>query len=183
MAAVKHAIRERRPAPAAAAALRALPLLLMLATSPAMGEERRNWFNDPFAQATRGLAACPVPEGPLLTEDEMRRQSHQRVERGTSCWLAKKCDEPNAYGDDARLNATVVAALSSDRRLQDTSLWVITQRRFVLVQGCIQNAAQKQVVVDAVRRLPGVEHVVDELLIGTRGGPPYRVSAATSKWN
>src|SRR6266702_2903585 len=64
------------------------------ASAPA---ERRNWFDDPFVQATHGLPACPVPDPPLLTEAEMQHETHWRAERGTSCYRSGRCRLPNAY--------------------------------------------------------------------------------------
>jgi hypothetical protein len=150
---------------------------ILTATASAQAPERRNWFNDPFEQATHGLAACPVPEGPLQTEAEQRRDAHYRIERGTTCWLANKCEEPNAYRHDHEINAAAVAALRAEPRLRNTSLWTITQRKFVLVQGCVQNPAQVRLLVDTVKAVARVEHVVDELLVGRRGKPPYAVAS------
>ena len=83
--------------------------------------EKQNWFDDPFFQVASGMRNCPVPEGPLLTAEERRAQRHSRLERGTSCWLAGRCADSNAY-------------------------------------------------------LPDVEVVLPELMIGTRGHPPYAVA-------
>lgn len=146
------------------------------ALAPAAGQERRNWFNDPFAQATRGLARCPVPEEPLLTEAEMRASAHARTERGTRCWQEKKCDSPNAYKYDARINENVVDRLAGDPRFQDSSVWVQSQRAFVFLKGCVRSEKQRREMIGAVGALPRVERVVDELLLGTRGKPPYEVA-------
>lgn len=143
-------------------------------------EERRNWFDDPFEQATSGMRGCPAPDGPLLTESEQRREAHARIERGTSCWLAGKCDAPNAYRSDLAINAAAAARLRAEPRLHDTSLWTITQRRFVFVQGCVRSRAQIGLIFAAVKADPRVDHVGDELLIGTQGKPPYTSSAAAA---
>jgi hypothetical protein len=142
----------------------------------AAAQERRNWFNDPFAQATSGLPGCPVPAGPLMTEAEMRRDSHYRLNRGTTCWLEKKCEEPNAYARDPQINQAVVAAITADRRFADTSVWVITLRKFVFLQGCVRARTQIAQLLELVRRVPRVEYAGDELIVGTRGKPPYRVA-------
>lgn len=146
---------------------------VLMSTAFAQAPERRNWFNDPFEQATHGLAGCPVPEGPLQTEAEQKREAHYRIERGTTCWLAKKCEEPNAYLRDHEINAAAVAALRADSRLRNTSLWTITQRKFVFVQGCVHDRSQRSLIVDTLKGVARVEHVVDELLVGSRGKPPY----------
>lgn len=154
-------------------ATRLLFAVLLAVSAAAPAQERRNWFNDPFERATAGLPGCPVPQGPLLTEAEQKREAHYRIERGTTCWLAKKCDEPNAYKRDPEINAAAAAAIRADPTLRDTSVWVITQRKFVFVQGCVRARAQIKRIAAAVRADPRVEYVGDEVLIGTRGKPPY----------
>jgi len=141
----------------------------------AAGEERRNWFDDPFSQATHGLQHCPVPEGPLMTEQEMRTESHSRAERGTRCWLEKKCDSPSAYKYDKPINENATTRLSGDPRFKDSTVWVRTLRGFVFLQGCVHSEKQKQQIIGAVGALPRVERVLDEMQVGTKGKPPYRL--------
>jgi hypothetical protein len=64
--------------------LLAAAALTLLATARWGGRRRQNWYNDPFAQAAHGHSHCPVAQDPLLTQDEMRQQAHERVERGIS---------------------------------------------------------------------------------------------------
>jgi hypothetical protein len=156
------------------AGARRLALLLLLVAAPAAAEERRNWFDDPFAAATRGLPACPAPRGPMLTEAERLKESHLRAERGTSCWLEKKCEKPNAYLYDRDINAAVVRALAADPRFAGTRVWVTTQRRFVFLQGCVRDRAQVRALIDAAARVPNVDRVLDELQVGTGANTPYR---------
>lgn len=150
----------------------ALALLGACAAAP----ERRNWFDDPFEPATRGQPDCPVPEGPRYTEAEMRAQAHYRAERGTSCWLAGTCPDSNAYRRDPETNARVVAAMRADARFAATSVWVTTQRRFVYLQGCLRDPAQRDALTALTRAQAGVELVIDELMIGTQGPAPYAVA-------
>jgi crotonobetainyl-CoA:carnitine CoA-transferase CaiB-like acyl-CoA transferase len=42
-------------------------------------EARTNAFNDPCEQVTSALTGRPVPEGPLLTPAEARRETHWRA--------------------------------------------------------------------------------------------------------
>jgi hypothetical protein len=151
-----------------------LLLLIVSLAASAVADERRNWFDDPFVQATRGLPRCPVPDGPLMTEADMRLESHARAERGTRCWLDKKCDSPNAYKYDKPINENVATRLGGDPRFKDSSVWVRTLRGFVFLQGCVRSNAQKQQMLGAVGALPRVERVIDELQLGTGGKPPYR---------
>jgi len=153
-----------------------LVTLLLAALAPATAQERRNWFDDPFAQATRGLPGCPLPLGPLLTTHEMRTQAHQRAERGTRCWQEGRCASPNAYADDAAINTAAVRALRAAPQFAGTQLWLTTQRRFVFVQGCVRDRAQIARVIALLRSVPQVEYVGDELMVGTNGKPPYETT-------
>ena len=128
----------RRPWPVTACAA----LALSACAAPPSGEALQfNPFGDPFLQATSGRA-CPVPRGPAYTEAQRHQEAHYRVERGTSCWLAGQCSETNAYRYDARIADAVVPALRADAGLRATAIWVIAQRRFVYLQGCVGDAAQ-----------------------------------------
>lgn len=150
-------------------------LALALAPAPALGaEERRNWFDDPFSAATQGLPACPAPLGPLMTEAERLKESHARAERGTSCWLRKKCEQPNAYLYDRGIHDAVVKAIAADRRFANTRVWVTTQRRFVFLQGCVRDRAQIAALIALAKGVPDVEMVLDELQVGTGQRTPYR---------
>lgn len=136
-------------------------------------EERRNWFDDPFGAATRGLPACPAPRGPLLTEAEKLKESHARAERGTSCWLRKMCERPNAYLYDRGIHDAVIKAIGADRRFAGTSVWVTTQRRFVFLHGCVRDRAQVKALVQVAAGVKDVERVLDELQVGTGAETPY----------
>jgi hypothetical protein len=140
--------------------------------------ERRNWFDTPFGPAVTGLAPCPQPEGPLITEAEMRQLAHGRIERGTSCWLAKKCEDSNAYRRDSEIQQRVVDAIRSDRTLARSSIWVTTERRWITLQGCLQAPALRAALIDKVRRVDGVEEVFDQLIVGTRERPRWKVDPA-----
>lgn len=137
--------------------------------------EKKNWFGDPFFQVSSGLAACPVPEGPLLTQDEARAVEHWRVERGTSCYEAGKCRLPNAYLYDKELAAPVAAALAAVPGVQAGSVWVTIQRRWVFLQGCVTTPQQITALQQAAQAVPDVEIVVPMLLVGTTGKPRYDV--------
>jgi hypothetical protein len=113
------------------------------ATAEADSIIRKNWFSDPFFQVRAGVARCPVPRGPLLTEAEMKSESHSRVERGTSCWMAGKCARPNAYLYDAALAKTVHARFDHSEAFKDASLWITIKRKFVWVEGCVAAGADR----------------------------------------
>jgi hypothetical protein len=125
-----------------------------------------NPFNDPFVLATAGRA-CPTPRGPAYTETQRNQEAHYRIERGTSCWLAGQCSEPNAYRYDARIADAAVAALRADAALADSSLWVIAERRFVYLQGCTRDAAQAARAEAIVKAVPDVQVVIPSISVGT----------------
>ncbi len=121
---------------------------------------------DPFAQATRGYAACPETKPPLVTPERMRIIAHERAERGTTCALEGKCEPGGAYRRDPEINERVRAALAADRRFADTSVWVTTTRKFVTLNGCVRTKAQRRALVAFVQTVPGVERVLDKTRIG-----------------
>ena len=61
--------------------------LLLSACDVQADEIVRNWFNDPFFQVRAGIASCPMPPGPYVTEEQRLKETHYRSERGTRCWL------------------------------------------------------------------------------------------------
>ena len=82
------------------AAVRVLGMLLVALSGSSMAlpqEERANFFGDPFLQVTSGIADCPQQQGPMITQAEMRAQSHGRIERGTSCFRSGRCRLRNSY--------------------------------------------------------------------------------------
>jgi hypothetical protein len=152
--------------------------LLALACAAAVANpEKKNWFDDPFFQVSSGARGCPVPEGPLYTAEERGTQMHARLERGTSCWLEGRCSDSNAYRYDKRIAPKVQAALGAVPGLQRSSVWAVIQRRWVYLQGCVPSRAMALQLERAARAVPDVELVVDDLMVGTRGKPPYPVAS------
>lgn len=143
-------------------------VLTCFATDPLVAAERRNWFDTPFDQAVAGAADCPRPEGPLITADEMRQRAHGRIERGTSCWLAKKCEDSNVYRRDPEIQARVLQVIRSEPLSAHSSIWVTTERRYITLQGCVDSARVRRVIVERVRKTDGVDEVFDQLIIGRR---------------
>ena len=139
-------------------------------------EPRRNYFDDPFVQATAGIANCPVPEGPLITLQEMRAQAHGRVDRGTTCFRSGRCRLPNSYQYDRELVPRVRQRLASDERFASSSVWLTGQRRWIYLQGCVATQEQADTMERAVREVDDVEAVIPELMVGTHGNPRYRVA-------
>jgi osmotically-inducible protein OsmY len=131
-----------------------------------VGDERRNWYDDPFAQATHGYVRCPAAQGPLLTQEEMRQQAHERVERGTSCWLEGQCEPGGAYKRDPEINERVRGLLAGDPRFRGTSVWLTTQAAFVTVEGCVRTRAQQRQLIALIAAQSGVRCVIDRTSVG-----------------
>lgn len=163
-----------RAAALAATALLAVPAALAQADAPRL----LNPFNDPFLQATAGRP-CAAPLGPAYTEAERRVEAHSRAERGTSCWLAGLCAEPNAYRYDAGNAIAAAAALRRDPALAGTTIWLTAQRRFVYLEGCVADLAQARRAEALVKALADVDRVIPALALpGER--PPYALAGAAS---
>ena len=123
-------------------------------------------FNDPFVQVTSGLADCPKQEGPRITLEQMRAESHWRAERGTSCFRSGRCRLLNAYLSDREIIPRVKQAIEVDGRFANTSLWVEGQRRWVWLKGCAASADQSTEIVRLVRNIDDVDAVINQLTVG-----------------
>jgi hypothetical protein len=177
---VTSATTRSRPRARAAAALLAA-LSLSLPGRAADGDEpRSNFFNDPFVQATHAIAACPVAEGPLVTAAEARAQSHIRVEKGTTCYYWGRCRLPNGYLYDKEIVPRVVRFITLDERFANSTIWVLGQRRWIYLKGCVASAEQASELEREVRLIDDVEAVINELMVGTSGKPPYPVARPLS---
>lgn len=143
------------------------------AAAEADNATRKNWFNDPFFQVRSSVSHCPTPRGPLLTETEMKSESHSRVERGTSCWMAGKCAQPNAYLYDTALAKSIQARFDKSEAFKDASLWITVKRKFVWVEGCVTSGADKNRLETFVQSEPDVERVIVNVTTDEPGKPPY----------
>ena len=140
-------------------------LAVALAAGVCAAQERANFFNDPFEQATSGIRSCPVPDGPLITRQEMLAQTHGRAERGTSCYQAGRCRLPNAYLYDPDIVARSKKAMLADGRFGGTSVWLLGQRRWVWLQGCVRTKAEAESLERLIRSIDDVENVMNELKV------------------
>ena len=153
-----------------------LVLSVALSIGAAGAQERRNWFDDPFVQVTAGLPGCPVPAPPGLTEEEMRAQAHVRAQHGTSCYRVGRCRLPNSYLYDKELIPRVVQYLRMDGRFDDTSVWVLGERRLVTLMGCVRTREQADAMEKAVLLVDDVMGVANFLGVGTVAAPRYRTA-------
>ena len=159
-----------------------LSLLATFAVSSASAQQgasvpaRTNAFNDPFVQVTRAIPDCPVPEGPLYTEAEVRELAHVRSQHGGSCHRVGRCRLPNSYLYDAEIIPRVQRYLQQDGRFDDTSVWVLGERRLVTLMGCVQSQTQSDTLEKAVWLVDDVMGVINLLQVGTaRDGVRYPV--------
>jgi BON domain len=151
--------------------------LLIASTTPAPAhaqEPRKNVFDDPFAQATSSIKNCPAPQPPGFTEAEIAREAHIRVEKGTTCWYRGRCLLPNAYKYDKLINEAVVRAITVRPEFAATSVWVASERRIVYLKGCVASAEQKKALVAVAGETETVDAVIDQLMVGSEGTPPYK---------
>jgi hypothetical protein len=161
----------------------AAALLLALGSPARAADALQNWFGDPFFQVTAALPDCPLPAGPFTDEADRRVQAHRRLEKGTTCWLAKECDRPNAYAYDADIASAIRSAFNpppGERPpFADTTLWVTVQGRVVYVEGCARDAADAIRIETFVRALPHVQQATAILRTDPTARPPYKTRPAT----
>lgn len=160
-----------------------LTCLVFCATCAAQDkQERKNWFNDPFFQISAGVPSCPAPLGPMITAAERNAEAHYRVERGTSCWMEGKCSKPNSYLYDAPIADALRKYFTQTNDFGNTSLWLIVQRRFVMVQGCIVQAEQAEKIEAIIREAaPDVERVLMQVSLPPYANPTYPLAYAPAR--
>lgn len=176
----RAALSGRRPGRSVACCA-VLAALLGLNAPPATAQPRTNYFDDPFVEATNALPGCPVPRGPLYTTAEALAESHGRAERGTTCYLYGRCRLPNAYLYDKEIIPRVKQFIVMDRRFAASSIWLVGQRRWVYLQGCVASRAIADELVRQVRTIDDVESVVDQLMVGVDGIPSYATRDTPAK--
>lgn len=153
-------------------------LTALWAPARADDAQLRNWGGDPFVALRTDAAQCPEPRGPRMSEAEWRAEAHWRIETGTTCWLAGRCSDANAYRYDAPIARALFPALQALPELAGASVWAYLQRRILFVQGCVVNAEHARAVEDAVGRVartaPDLQMVVPALRAAGDQGTPYR---------
>ena len=147
--------------------------LAALTAGAQAGDAVQNWFDDPFFQISNAVPDCPLPAGPFTDEADRHVQAHRRAEKGTTCWLAKECDRPNAYAYDQYIATALRAALNG--RFADTTLWVTVQGRVVYIEGCATRDSVVDEVEAAVRAQPQVQRAIAIIRTDAAARPPYRV--------
>ena len=111
----------------------------------------------------------------------MRAQSHLRVEKGTTCYYYGRCRLPNAYLYDKEIIPRVARFIQLDDRFAESSIWLLGERRWVYLKGCVANAEQARALEAEVRLIDDVEAVINELMVGSDGKPPYAVATSPAR--
>jgi len=159
-------------------------LFMLIAAGPVcqaqVGEALRNWFNDPFFLVSAFVPHCPLPAGPFVSESERRVQAHRRAEKGTTCWLARECERPNAYAYDQDIAAAFRAAMREHTLFEGTTLWVTVQGRVLYIEGCATREAQVAEVEAFARGLPHVQQAIAAIRIDPSARPPYKLRTAAT---
>ena len=60
-----------------------------------------------------------------------------------------------------------------DGRFDDTSVWVLGERRIVTLMGCVKTQEQAEQMEKSVQLVDDVMGVVNDLMVGTGGKPKY----------
>jgi hypothetical protein len=136
---------------------------------------RTNAWSDPFLNVTDELPDCPVPAGPLFSPEEVRADSHWRAQRGVSCYLSGRCRLSNSYLYDKEIIPRVKQFILADGRFDNSSIWVMGQRRWVWLMGCVASDSDRQTLELLVKNIDDVEAVVNQLMVGAGGKPEYEV--------
>ena len=141
--------------------------LAALAAVSAFGadETLKNRFNDPYFQLSSAVASCPVPRGPLMTEEEALRDTHHRLERGQRCYLEKRCRYPSSYQYDPEIARAIQDAAQdgSFKFPKESSLWVMVQGRRVFIYGCVPKNYRAGSLREQLARIPDVELAVEDV--------------------
>ena len=140
-------------------------LLCALGLACAHAQERKNHFDDPFVQVTSAIASCPVPQGPGITPAEVAELAHIRAQHGTSCHLSGRCRLANSYLYDKEIIPRVAQYIRLDGRFNDTSVWVLGQRRLVTLTGCVRTPEQALAMEKAVWLVDDVMGVINQLTV------------------
>lgn len=147
----------------------AAALAVLAVAGPGQGEAPETIFDDPFVQATHGDQQCLQPVRPAVTRDDAVAEAHGRAERGVSCFLSGRCRLPNSYLYDKEIVPRAVQALNTDDAFKTTSVWVLGQRRWVWLMGCVATQEQRVRIEARIREIDDVEGVVNKLAVTPTG--------------
>ncbi|MBA2672423.1 BON domain-containing protein [Ramlibacter sp.] len=147
----------------------------------AVAQDKKNFFQDPFLRVTSAIPNCPMPEPPGMTEQELREAAHVRAQAGVSCHTSGRCRLANSYLYDKEIAPRMVQFIQRDGHYDDTSLWVLVERRYVYLKGCVKSPEQSAALERAAGTVDDVMGVVNELSVGTQEKPRYAVAPPAKK--
>ncbi|MCC2633325.1 MAG: hypothetical protein K0S48_1211 [Ramlibacter sp.] len=116
-----------------------------------------------------------MPRPPGFTEEEVRREAHVRAQHGNSCYRSGRCRLPNSYLYDREIIPRVRQHIRLDGRFDDTSVWILGERRLVTLMGCVRTREQSEQMEKAVLLVDDVMGVINFLQVGTTARPKYPV--------
>ncbi|MBC7603942.1 MAG: BON domain-containing protein [Ramlibacter sp.] len=152
-------------------------LSLVLASATAYAQDRQNYFDGPLLPITAGVADCPEPEPPGMTEIELKEQAHVRAQHGGSCYRAGRCRLPNSYLYDKEIIPRLKIYLTQDDRYANTTIWALGERRLVTLMGCVQSQQQAQEIERSVMLVDDVMGVINLLMTSPHDTPKYQTRA------
>jgi hypothetical protein len=151
-----------------------LVLLVLVPHTATSTPKRQNWYKDPFFQISDAIPECPKPAGPFVTEEQRIADAHHRGERGTSCWLAGKCDRPTSYDYDRDIAKAFREALGKNNPFsKNSTLWVTIQGRYVFIEGCVDDKSLSAKIEHFASALPYVQIAVAHVRSDPKAEPPY----------
>ena len=113
---------------------------------------------------------------PGVLRAEMLAQSHVRAERGATCYRTGRCRLPNSYLYDKEIIPRVQQYIRMDGRFDDTSVWILGERRLVTLMGCVKTKEQAQEMERTILLVDDVMGVVNYLTVGTQGKAKYEAA-------
>lgn len=97
------------------------------------------------------------------------------------CHLSGRCRLANSYLYDREIIPRVVQHVRLDGRFDDTSVWVLGERRLVTLMGCVQSKEQAVALEKAVGLVADDVGVINQLMVGTGEMPRYPVAPPSVK--
>ena len=116
--------------------------------------------------------------GPRITAAERLKQSHHRVERGTSCWLQGICERANAFDYDADIAERLKNEWRQHPEFGASTIWVTVQGRVVYLEGCTASDNVAERLEAFARGLPQVMQAVASVSNPKAPRTPYSTWAS-----
>jgi osmotically-inducible protein OsmY len=87
-----------------------------------------------------------------------------------------RCRLPNSYLYDKEIIPRVQQYIRMDGRFDDSTVWVLGERRIVTLMGCVKTREQSAQLEQSVLLVDDVMGVVNYLMVGTTDKPKYEVA-------